>query len=274
MVRPSPEPTNSIHDFMAYYLRFQRMRHGMTQAEVGKIIGCSNTQVSKYESGDKQLDANQCKALDEAWDTGGVFGTMLIFAKQGLDVNFRTRRRRYQHRAIEHQIFSHILPIPFQTEEYARGLLEEGYAAGYIDDVDEAVEYRMELQSKILENEPQLWILVDQIALRPMGSPEVMAAQRDKLLEAATLNHVSIRILPLSAAPHIGVDGPFWCFTMPDRRLAAFSGNTLGVGRIIDDQVEAAHAVLTFQRLAARAWNEEQSRECIARMGEDHDGLA
>ncbi|MFC5754361.1 helix-turn-helix domain-containing protein [Actinomadura rugatobispora] len=259
---------------MAYYLRFQRMRHGLTQAEVSKIIGCSNAQVSKYESGEKQLDANQCKALDLAWDTGGVFATMLVFAKQGLDVNFQARRRRYQHRAIEHQIFSQLIPIPFQIEEYARGLLEVGRANGHIQDVDEAVTQRMEVQSKILENEPQLWILIDQIALRPMGSHEIMAAQRDRLLEVGTLNHVSIRVLPLSAAPHIGVDGPFWCFTMPDRRLAALSGSALAVGRIIDDQIEAARAVQRFQRLAAQAWNEEQSLECIARMGEDHDGLA
>jgi transcriptional regulator with XRE-family HTH domain len=259
---------------MAYYLRFQRMRHGMTQAEVGKIIGCSNTQVSKYESGDKQLDAQQCAALDQAWDTGGVFATMLIFAKHGLDTNLPTRRRRYQHKAIEHQIFAHLVPIPLQIEDYARGLLEAGHASGDIDDVDEAVARRMELQSKILENEPQLWIVIDQIALRPMGSPEVMAAQRDRLLELAGLNHVSIRILPLSAAPHIGVDGPFWCFTMPDRRLAAFSGSALDLGRVIDDQIEAARASLRFQRLAARAWNEDQSREYIARMSEEHDGLA
>jgi transcriptional regulator with XRE-family HTH domain len=273
MVRPSPEPTTSIYDCMAYFLRFLRMKHNATQAEVGKIIGCSNSQVSKYESGEKQLDAKQCQALDKTWDTGGFFSIMLVFAKHGVDANLPVRLRRYQRKAIEHHIFSNLIPIPLQTEEYARRLLLAGHAAGYVEDVDETVAQRMEHQAAILEGRPNLWVLIDQVALRPMGSPDVMAAQRDKLLELAGENHISIRILPLSAAPHIGLDGPFWVFTTLDRRIAAFSGSALGVGRAIDDQAEAARAALRFQRLAARAWSEDQSGEYLARMV-DHDGLA
>jgi hypothetical protein len=150
-------------------------------------------------------------------------------------------------------------------------LLQAGHAAGYIDDVDEAVAKRMERQTTILDGQPHLWIVLDQIALRPIDTPEVMAAQRDRLLEMGRLNHVSIRILPLSAAPHIGVDGPFWCFTMANRRQAAYSGGALGFGKIIDDQTEAAAVAIRFQRLAARAWNEDQSRDHLTGMGDDHD---
>ncbi|MFI0351800.1 helix-turn-helix transcriptional regulator [Actinomadura sp. 9N407] len=274
MVRQSPDPTSSIYDFMGYYLRFLRMQHGATQVEVGKIIGCSNSQVSKYESGEKQLDVKQCESLDKEWNTGDLFTTLLVYAKHGADANLPARLGRYQRRAVEHHIFSNLIPFPLQTEAYAKVLLQAGHAAGYVDDVEVAVSRRMDLQAAVMEGRPNIWVVVDQVALRPMGAPEVMAAQRDRLLELGALAHVSIRILPLSAAPHIGLDGSFWCFTLPNRRQAAFSGSALGVGRIFDDQTEAARVAERFQRLAARAWSEDQSREHLEGMGVDHDGLA
>ncbi|MFC6880565.1 MULTISPECIES: helix-turn-helix domain-containing protein [Actinomadura] len=260
---------------MAYYLRFLRLRHASTQVEVGKILGCTNSQVSKYESAQKQLDGRQCAALDEAWDTGGLFTILLGYAKLGTDVNWPVRLGRYQRNAVEHYIFSnYMIPMPFQTEDYARGVLRAGYDAGFLDDVDATLGGRMELQAAMLEGNPQIWAVLDQGALREMGSVGVMAAQRDHLIEMGASPNVSLRILPLSAAPHIGVDGPFHCFTLPDRRLAAFSGNALGVGRVIDDQPEASSAVLRFHRIAARAWSEDQTREHIAQLGEVDDGLA
>lgn len=88
MVRKSPEPKTSLYAFMAYYLRFLRMRHRMTQTQVGEIIGCTYSQISKYEAGTKQLDEKQCESLDEAWNIGGLFSIMLVYAKWGPDLNW------------------------------------------------------------------------------------------------------------------------------------------------------------------------------------------
>jgi hypothetical protein len=208
--------------------------------------------------------------LDKAWDTGGLFTYLLGYAKLGVDPNWPARHRRYQREATQHFIFANsLIPLPFQTGGYARSLLEAGHAAGFLDDIDTAVKRRMDLQAAMLDRRPEIWAVIDEVALRPMGSPEVMAAQRDRLLELGALTHVSIRILPMSAAPHLGMDGSFNCYTLAGRRLAAFSGSALGVGRVIDDQEEAASVMLRFHRIAARAWSEDQSREHIAGMGED-----
>lgn len=275
MVRPSPDPHESIYAFLAYYLRFLRLQRGLTQADVAKILNCSIGQVSKYESGEKQLGTRECAALDKAWDTGGVFTIWLGYAKLGIDANAPSRLDHYQRRAIEHCIYSHnLVPLPLQTEEYARSLLGAGHTAGLIEDLEVAVAVRMDLQTAILDGRPNLWILIDQIALRQMASPQVMIDQRNKLVEMGRLRHVSVRILPLSAAPHTGVDGSYWCFTLPGRRLAAYSGNALGIGRVIDDQTEAVGVASRFQRLAARAWSEDQSREHLEQMGGCYDNMA
>ena len=270
MVRESPDPTSSLYALMGYYLRFLRRQRQLTQTQVGALIGCTKGQVSKYEAATRQLDSRECAALDADWSTGGLFTYLLGYAKLGVDPNWPAKHRRYQREATAHYIFAgDLIPLPFQTEEYARGPLEAGHAAGFVDDVDAAVRRRMDLQAAMLDRRPEIWAVLDEVALRPMGTPEVMAAQRERLLELGALPHVSIRILPLSAAPHIGVDGSFKCFGLAGRRLAAFSGSALGVGRVIDDQEEAAEVLLRFHRIAARAWSEDQSREHIAGMGED-----
>jgi transcriptional regulator with XRE-family HTH domain len=265
MVRPSPDPTSSIYAFMAYYLRFLRTKKNLTQTQVGDIIGCTKGQVSKLELGSRQLDEQDCRALDAAWDTGGLFMAMLGYAKLGVDPNWQEKLRQYQIGAVMHRIFqNNVIPMPFQTEGYARALLETGHAAGLVDDVDGAVTRRMDHQAAMLDGRPQIWAVLDEVALRPMGGTEVMEAQRDRLLELSRLHHVSIRVLPETATPHIGVDGSFMCFELRDGHRAAFAGTGLGVGRVIDDRIEAADTAIRFERIAARAWSEDQTHEWLA----------
>ncbi|GAA4610562.1 hypothetical protein GCM10023195_43830 [Actinoallomurus liliacearum] len=96
-----------------------------------------------------------------------------------------------------------------------------------------------------------------------------MKAQFEHLIECSELSHVSLRIVPLTAAPHVGIDGWFTFFELPGRRLAAFAGATLDVGRMIDEQAKAAAVSVRFDRIAAQALNEDQTRDLLKRAAED-----
>ncbi|MFI0367855.1 helix-turn-helix transcriptional regulator [Actinomadura sp. 1N219] len=267
MVNPSPDPELSLYALMAYYLRFLRLKHKMTQSQVGQIINCTKGQVSKYESGTRQLDEHECAALDQAWDTGGLFTILLRYAKLGVDPNWHEKLRRYEQGAVTHRIFSNnVIPVPFQSEGYARALLTEGHLARLVDDVDAAVARRMAHQAAILDGDPEIWVVFDEVALRPMRDSLVMEEQRDLLLSLGELRHVSLRVIPERAVPHIGMDGSFRCFELRNGNRAAFAGTALEVGRVIDDQAEAARVAVRFERIAARSWSEEQSREWIMGM--------
>ncbi|WP_021595394.1 helix-turn-helix domain-containing protein [Actinomadura welshii] len=267
MVNASPDPEISLSSLMAYYLRFLRLKHRMTQARVGDIIGCTKSQVSKYEGGTRQLDERECCALDKAWDTGGLFAILLRYAKLGVDPNWLEKVRKYQREAETLRFFyNNVIPMPFQTESYSRALLAAGHDAQLVDDVEAAVSRRMKHQEAMLARGPAIWAVLDEAALRPMGGAGVMEEQRDLLLKLMNLRHVSIRVIPESALPHIGVDGGFSCFELRNGLRVAFAGTSLKVGRIIDDQTEAARVAVRFERIAARSWSEDQSREWIARM--------
>lgn len=58
--------------------------------------------------------------------------------------------------------------------------------------------------------------LCESVLLRPVGDPSVMAEQLRHLLEVTDLPTVSVRLLPLSAGPHLGaVGGEFVMLEFP-----------------------------------------------------------
>lgn len=269
----SLNPDSSLWHAMAVQLRHERIKRGLSQTQMGLILDVNKFAVSNVEAGRNKLTHAQAQRLDKEWDTGGHYARWRAFARQSFDPDWRARVERYQREALQLRIFhNNLIPIPFQTEDYARGLLAAGHAAGQVDDVDAAVARRMALQAAILKGRskpPLIWAVLDEAAMRPMGDPEVMRAQLAHLAELGRLNHVSVRLVPLSAAPHIGIDGSFWIFDLPGHRRAAFAGTTLDVGRVIDDQPEAAEVAVRFDRIAARALNEDQTRDLLGRMCEN-----
>ncbi|MFC9970091.1 helix-turn-helix domain-containing protein [Spirillospora sp. NPDC127200] len=272
MVRPQKDPASSLYALLSYYLRTLRLHHNMTQEAVAELLGCTKAQISRYESGERLLDSRECRILDDQWRTGGMLGYILGFCEMGADPTWLSRFFQYQKRAVQHRMYqNNLIPPPFQTEAYARGLLEVGYEARLVEDVEASVQRRMAHQSAMLEGEPQYWVVLDETALRPMGPVEVMRGQLDHLLEQQLAPNISIRVVPLSEAPHLGVDGSFYWFELPGRRQAAFAGTTLEIGRVIDDQEAAANVARRFDRIAVKAWNERQTREHLTRMRDDCD---
>ncbi|MEV0402799.1 helix-turn-helix transcriptional regulator [Actinoallomurus sp. NPDC050550] len=264
------DPDESLWNAIAFHLRYERQKRGMSQTEVGAVIGVNKHGVSNAEAGRNKLTRIQADRLDKAWDTGGLFVRLRRFARLSHNPDWPALVDRYQREADQLKLsHNNYVPIPFQTEDYARGLLSAGHAAGLVADVESAVARRMAHQAAILDRRPRpplIWALVDEAALRPMGDAAVMKAQFEHLMECSRLPHVSLRVIPLSAAPHLGIDGWFWFFELPGRRLAAFVGTTLDVGRVIDEQAEAASVCVRFDRIAAQALNEQQTRDLLARM--------
>lgn len=169
MTRPSPDPKNSLWDFMAYYLRFLRTQHNMTGETVGRLIQRSKSTISRYESGEYRLTDHDCEALDQAWNTGGLFSTLLHYARLGHDPDWL--RQYIDHEAQATVIkswHSNLVPGLLQTPDYARA----GLMAGGVKDVDAAVAERMGRQAILdRENPPTLLVMLAESLLElPCGN--------------------------------------------------------------------------------------------------------
>ncbi|GHH17078.1 helix-turn-helix domain-containing protein [Streptomyces rubradiris] len=161
----------------------------------------------------------------------------------------------------------HFVPGLLQTEDYARGVLKSG-AVGQTspDDIERHVDLRMRRQALLTRPDaPRFWAVMDETALRrPVGGPEVMRAQIDKLLEATELAHVTLQVAPFANGPHPGTYGPFVLFRFAVSELPDMVYSEYLTGAVyLDARAEVATHLEVMDRMAAQAATAQRTKEIL-----------
>ncbi|WP_319463799.1 helix-turn-helix transcriptional regulator [Micromonospora sp. RTP1Z1] len=107
-----------------------------------------------------------------------------------------------------------LIPGLLQTREYALGLARLDRPSASEEERERAVEVRLQRQSLLsrrLPKPPRLdAVLSEAVLRRTVGNRGVMVGQLSRLIEAAELPNVSVRVLPFPAGQHSGaVAGSF-----------------------------------------------------------------
>lgn len=101
-----------------------------------------------------------------------------------------------------------LVPGLFQTQDYARTIIRADHPEEDDGEITRRVELRMARQAILKRpvNPPALEVALRESVLRcPVGGTEIMAAQLDRLADAAKLPNVSMRVVPFSAGFHLGM---------------------------------------------------------------------
>jgi transcriptional regulator with XRE-family HTH domain len=108
----------------------------------------------------------------------------------------------------------HYVPGLLQTRGYATALMRAGFPNAPEEDIARRVALRMKRQDLLAKPEaPAVWAILDETVLRrPVGGPEVMRAQFDRLTEVLDMPKVRIQIMPFGVGAHPGAFGPFHHF--------------------------------------------------------------
>ncbi|MFI0447114.1 helix-turn-helix transcriptional regulator [Actinomadura sp. 6N118] len=266
-INESPDPRSSMWAWIAYSLRFHRMQRGLTGDAVGKLLNCARSSISRLENGEAKLDEKQAAILDEAWNTGGHFGIMVWYARQGHDPTWFKSFTEFEARASSMKIYSgQLIPALFQTPAYARALLIEGREPGL--DLDLAVSARMSRQSILTrKSPPDVWVLLAETALGCLvGGATVMREQLGKLLEFSELPNVFLRVVPNSAGANPGLDGSFKIIKVKEGQVGyvdAFHG-----GRLVADPAEVERFAVKFDQIGTVALPIDASRALIKQLME------
>ncbi|MFI1972517.1 transcriptional regulator [Streptomyces cinnamoneus] len=150
----------------------------------------------------------------------------------------------------------HYVPGLLQTEDYARAVLRAGMPHAPEADVERAVAVRRQRQALLTRDRaPLLWVVMDETVLRrPIGGPEVMRAQLDRLVEATDLPHVRLQLMPFAAGPHPAMYGPFHIFRFPIRELPdiAYAENLVGAS-YFDQRDDVSAFLEALDRMCAQA---------------------
>jgi transcriptional regulator with XRE-family HTH domain len=204
-------------------LRRLREQAGRTIQDVAKTLECSDSKVSRIETGQVSATARDVGDMLDLYRVGHEQREALI--RVAREVRQRGWWSNYAdvsdgmpaYASLEvaaGSILTYmalVLPALFQTEAYAEAVLRAILPNLLPEEIERRVQLRMDRQSILKQGDPpNIWVVLDEASLRrPVGSNEIMRTQLDKLLEAATSPTVTLQVLPTGVGEHAGLDGPF-----------------------------------------------------------------
>lgn len=167
------------------------------------------------------------------------------------------------------QSFEHqFIPGLLQTEDYARAVMTHGRPHHATDDIEQRINVRRRRQRILARpGAPHLWVVLDESVLhRPIGGRKVLDGQIEALLEATSLPHITVQILPYERNSN-AAEGAFTMLRFAEKELPTLVyiehlTGALYLDRL--DEVETYGRVL--DRLAVDAETPDHSRQLLAKM--------
>ncbi|WP_431042851.1 helix-turn-helix domain-containing protein [Streptomyces sp. P1-3] len=246
---------------------------GLSLRELADKVGWDYTHVHSLEKGRNLGGPEVIEALDTVYGTTPMLMLLWELAKDG--ATFREKYVRYMELeaealAIEHYT-GNFVPGLLQTEAYARALLwSTPHRPENLAELEEQLEARMG-RKEVLRREPAPYlraILDEAVLRRPLLDPEEWHAQLAYLVEAASLPHVTVRILPYSVGLHDLVGGSLTIFRRPDDRTAAFMESSKG-GELTEEPTAIERLRLSYDAVQDLALSPRDSVAFINQLMED-----
>ena len=154
------------------------------------------------------------------------------------------------------------VPGLFTTAEYGAAIFR--FWAEFMnltDDVDAAVEARLERQRVLYRGDRRFLVVIEEQVLRTrVGDADVMSGQLDRLLAIMSLPRVSFGIIPVAGERHSLTQGSFWIFD--DSRVAV---ETVSAGVTITQPRDIALYARVFGLLQRSAVYGHEARQLVAR---------
>lgn len=210
-------------------LRRLREAADLTIEEVGALLECSASKISRIETGRVGVTPRDVRdmlaaygaaqdTLDELvqlarearrkawWDE---FGDIAPGRYVGFEADAESVRT-YQ---------GLMVPGLLQSEGYTRALIRGVLPDAAPAEVDRRITLRKARQALLLEEDPlRLHVVIDEAALRRLvGGPKVMAEQLWRLNEVGKLPNITLQVASFESGGHAGMDGPFVILAFPER---------------------------------------------------------
>jgi DNA-binding XRE family transcriptional regulator len=216
-------------------LRQLRIDLGLSRAEAAEAIRASEWKIHRLENGQvgfKERDLIDLLTFYEVTDPDRVEELLAMAADANspgwwqrygdvLPQWFRTYVDLEAAATLIRTYEGQFVPGLLQTDDYMRALVHGAHLEETNEDVGRRVRLRMARQTLLTrEQPPRLWAVVDEAALRrPVGGPEVMRAQLERLLEASKLPNVTLQVLGFGAGAHPAMGSSFSILRFPEQEL-------------------------------------------------------
>lgn len=257
----------------------QRLRKtsGMSTRSVAERLGVSRMAVSRTESGRRSVPPEEVIAMCALYGITGHERQRLVRQAGAGDRSSSwlvTGSARHDQvtslAALENRasvitdVEMCLVPGLLQTSEYMWSLLAENPFQQWM------AETRLWRQRVLVGSDaPEVRCLIEESVLRrPIGGRAVLRRQLEHLLEVGTNPHVSVRVLPMTAGMHSGLDGSFMLLQFPDGEPKAYV-EAPGSGVILTRSHDVGPFVSNVDELGSLVLDERRSAVLIAEMAEE-----
>jgi transcriptional regulator with XRE-family HTH domain len=202
-------------------LRRLRAASGLTIDKVAEALECSESKVSRIETGHVRASPRDVRDMLELYGVDEEQRNKLMDAarqareKGWWDAYSDVQSSEYlglEGAADQIRIYEALLvPGLLQTPDYARAVIRALHPNLRDHEVDRWIELR-EVRQALLkqDNPPSMWAILDETVLRrSVGGRKVMREQLERLLADSELDNVAVQLLPLQAGEHAGMYGSF-----------------------------------------------------------------
>jgi transcriptional regulator with XRE-family HTH domain len=288
MVQPGGGPT--VRRMMVgAQLRRLRNANGISREQAAEAIRASAWKIHRLENGQvsfKERDVVDLLRLYGVADPGEV-AAFVILAREAnqpgwwhqygdvLPQWFRAYVDLESAATMIRSYEAQFVPGLLQTEEYMRAVIRGAHLDESSEEVERRIALRMARQVLLTqEHAPRLWAVVDEGALRrPVGGPDVLRVQLERLIEAAELPNVRLQVLPFAAGAHPAMVGAFSILRFPEPELPdvvylEHLTNALYLEKR-EDVEEYLHVIDTICLRAARP---DRTAEILGRILKENEG--
>lgn len=256
-------------------LRAHREAAGLSRPQLADALGCKPGWIEKLETAQKPPSEATADDLDTHFDTGPARTFWIMWReikREGKHLAAPPGFDKYTELEAEadtiREFDAQLVPGLLQTPAYARATLVTRQSL----DTEDHVVARMERQEHLARNKnPRMWFVVDEAALRrPVGGPEVMREQLERLIEIATTNHrVQIRVLPFSSVTYAGLDGSFHVLSLPGGVDVAYHESP-EISHVIEHVSTVAEYRVRFHLVMGESFRNDESLTMIRKILEEY----
>jgi transcriptional regulator with XRE-family HTH domain len=255
-------------------LRALRLAKGLSCDDVGKAVGCSESKISRMETGDRGLHADDVSAiLGYLQAPPKLRQELLAMVREGEAKNWHAIHdklpstwqdlMRFEREANAlHNYEPLLIPGLAQTSDYARAIIGGINSRLTEAEVDSLVANRMSRQ--VILGRKRVHLLIDEMVLRRhLDNPAMMRAQLEHLAALANRANVAVQVVPHQVAVHPGMGGPLLILDFDDQPTLVYVEGR-GVSTFLEEEKHIETARVAWQRLRALALPPEESKRLIA----------
>jgi transcriptional regulator with XRE-family HTH domain len=265
-------PITGLQAF-AEELRAQREAAGLTQAQLAKLMGYSESVIAKLETCRTIPSPQHAAQADEALRLPGTFRRLRqAMLNRSYESWVRALLEMEDRATVLRNWEPLVVPGLLQTEAYARAMIRAGRPGDSDAEVEQMVIARISRQAiwdRTDPPPPMLFAVLGEAILRQrVGDAQIMRDQVVHLAEMAANPRITVQVLPFSVAAHPGMLGPFLVASFDSDRDSAYLDNALD-GQVTEQRNQVARITLLYDSLRSVALSPGESNELIMKVADE-----